>query len=131
MGAATWPVEEWVREALHTTPDPSGAPANTLFVPSSARLEVLQWDQGSKLVCHPGLNCTLHLVRQRFWWLLMVRDTRAYIAACAVCAQGKSSYLALAPELADHPATALVPHSNGLCYRTAALGGTYGNPHHC
>lgn len=35
------------------------------------------------LVCHPGLNCTLHPLRQRFWWPSMVCDARSFIAACA------------------------------------------------
>lgn len=62
VGAATWQVEERVREALRSAPDPGGAPANTLFVPNSARSKVLQWGYASKLACHPGLILTLHFV---------------------------------------------------------------------
>lgn len=34
---------------------------------------ILWWGFGSKLSCHPGLNHTLHLLRQCFWWPSMVR----------------------------------------------------------
>lgn len=76
---------------LRATPDPGGALPNTLFVPDSAHSEVLQWGHSSKLTCHPGLNRTMYLLRQRFWWPSMVRDMRAFVAACPVCACRKSS----------------------------------------
>lgn len=87
---ATWQIEEQVREAQRSIPDPVGAPPNTLFVPEAACCEVLQWKHSSKLACHHGLARTLHLVHQRFWWPSMTRDTRTYIAACPFCARGKS-----------------------------------------
>lgn len=44
------------------------------------------------LACHPGLTRMLHLHRQQFWWPSMTRDTRAFVAACPVCARGNSSH---------------------------------------
>lgn len=76
-----WQVEEKVRKALSSTLDPGGASPNTLFVPESVWSEVLQWGHKSRLTCHPGLHCNLHLLQQCFWWPSMVRDTRAFIAA--------------------------------------------------
>lgn len=87
--AATWQIEEQVREAQRSIPDPVGAPPNTLFVPEAACCKVLQWEHSSKLACHPGLARTLQ-PGQRFWWPSMTPDTRTYIAACPVCARGKS-----------------------------------------
>lgn len=79
-------------EAQCTMSASEGVPPNTLFVADAARSEVLQWGHASKLVCHSCLSCTLHLLQQHFWWPIMNRDTKAYIAACPVCAHGKSSH---------------------------------------
>lgn len=90
VGAATWQVEE--HEALCSASDLGGAPPNTLFLPDSAHSKVLYWGHSSKLACHPGLNRTLHLLRQRLWWSSMIRNARAFVATCPVCSHGKSSH---------------------------------------
>uniref|UniRef100_A0A674MXQ5 Gypsy retrotransposon integrase-like protein 1 n=1 Tax=Takifugu rubripes TaxID=31033 RepID=A0A674MXQ5_TAKRU len=92
LGAASWQVEERVREAQQSAPDPGGCPPNRLFVPVAVRSEVLHWAHSSRLTCHPGVNRSLHFLRQRFWWPSMARDTKDYIAACPVCSRGKASH---------------------------------------
>eukprot|EP00066_Takifugu_rubripes_P011978 XP_011601244.1 PREDICTED: uncharacterized protein LOC105416325 [Takifugu rubripes] len=85
-------VEERVREAQQSAPDPGGCPPNRLFVPVAVRSEVLHWAHSSRLTCHPGINRSLHFLRQRFWWPSMARDTKDYIAACPVYSRGKASH---------------------------------------
>uniref|UniRef100_A0A674MFK3 Gypsy retrotransposon integrase-like protein 1 n=1 Tax=Takifugu rubripes TaxID=31033 RepID=A0A674MFK3_TAKRU len=92
LGAASWQVEERVREAQQSAPDPGGCPPNRLFIPGAVRSEVLHWAHSSRLTCHPGVNRSLHFLRQRFWWPSMARDTKDYIAACPVCSRGKASH---------------------------------------
>uniref|UniRef100_A0A674PMU1 Gypsy retrotransposon integrase-like protein 1 n=1 Tax=Takifugu rubripes TaxID=31033 RepID=A0A674PMU1_TAKRU len=92
LGAASWQVEERVREAQQSAPDPGGCPPNRLFVPVAVRSEVLHWAHSSRLTCHPGVNRSLHFLRQRFWWPSMAQDTKDYIAACPVCSRGKASH---------------------------------------
>lgn len=55
-------------EAQQTQPDPGGGPLSRLFVPDSARSQVLQWTHSDHLSCHPGVNHTLSLVKRHFWW---------------------------------------------------------------
>lgn len=40
---------------------------NWLYVPLGLRLEVLEWEHSSQLVCHPGIEQTYRLLHQRFW----------------------------------------------------------------
>lgn len=47
------------------------------------------------------MNRTLSLLKHHFWWPSADADTRAFVAACEVCAQGKTSHRPLAGLL--HP----------------------------
>uniref|UniRef100_A0A8C5FL38 Gypsy retrotransposon integrase-like protein 1 n=1 Tax=Gadus morhua TaxID=8049 RepID=A0A8C5FL38_GADMO len=77
-----------------------------MFVPPAARTPVLQWGHESRVACHPGFLRCLSLLRQRFWWSSMAADTKDFVAACSVCARGKSSHRAPAGLLRPLP----VPH---------------------
>lgn len=46
----------------------------------------------SHVACHPGFHQTLALSCQCFWWPTMTADTRENVAACSVCAHGKTSH---------------------------------------
>lgn len=91
MAAVSWEIETLVRQAHQTQPDPGNGPPNRLFVPDSVRSQVLQWGHSSRFACHPGVGRTLALLKSHFWWPSMEADTRAFVAACTVCARGKSS----------------------------------------
>lgn len=86
-----WELERVVREALAREPDPGGGPAGRLFVPLSARAQVLQWGHESPLTCHPGTARTLDFLQRRFWWPSIKNDVKVYVEACPVCNQGKST----------------------------------------
>uniref|UniRef100_A0A8P4GJA5 Gypsy retrotransposon integrase-like protein 1 n=1 Tax=Dicentrarchus labrax TaxID=13489 RepID=A0A8P4GJA5_DICLA len=92
VAAVNWRIEALVKQAQRSQPDPGNGPPNRLFVPDSARSQVLQWAHASKISCHPGYQRTLDFLRRKFWWPSMARDTRAFVAACSVCARGKSSH---------------------------------------
>ena len=92
VAAATWEIETCIREAQRSHPDPGNGPPNCLFVPDSARSQVLQWGHSSKLTCHPGFHRTLSFIKRRFWWPSMTCDTRAFVSACSVCARSKASH---------------------------------------
>lgn len=95
---ASWQLEERVQEAQQSVPDPGVVPPNRLFVPEVVRSDGLHWAHASRLTCHSGIIRTLQFLWQRFWWTSITRDTRDYIAACPVCARGKSSHQ---PPLSD------------------------------
>lgn len=86
----SWEIESAVREAQQAQPDPGNELPNCLFVPDT--VQVLQWVHASRFACHPGGKRTLSLLRRHFWWPSMEADTRDYVAACSVCARGKSSH---------------------------------------
>ncbi|XP_077389003.1 uncharacterized protein LOC144026289 [Festucalex cinctus] len=92
VGAVQWEVEKQVIEAQEGIAVPEECPAEKLFVPEPVRAEVLQWGHTSRVACHPGINRTLALVGQRFWWADMKKDVTEFVKACTACACGKSSH---------------------------------------
>ncbi len=91
VSTLTWEVESKVKAALEGVMPPPGCPPNRLFVPEGLRSDVIQWGHCSNVACHPGVNRTSFLVKQRFWWPRMARDIHSFVLACSVCATGKTS----------------------------------------
>lgn len=92
VASITWEIESAVREAQRDQPDPGTGPPNRLFVPDSVRSQVLQWGHTSKFACHPGISRTASLLKQHFWWPTLDADVKEYVAACTICARGKTSH---------------------------------------
>ncbi|KAJ8356966.1 hypothetical protein SKAU_G00197600 [Synaphobranchus kaupii] len=92
VAAVSWRIEEIVRSAQTSHPDPRNNPNPSLFVPDSVRSQVLEWVHASCLACHPGVARTTTLVRRSFWWPTLKEDTRAFVLACSVCARSKASH---------------------------------------
>lgn len=92
VAAVTWEIESIIRDAQQAQPDPGNGPPNRLFVPDSARSQVLQWGHTSRFACHPGTARTLSLLKRYFWWPSMDADTRAFVPACTVCARAKATH---------------------------------------
>ncbi len=116
VSTLTWEVESRVRTALEGVTPPPGGPPNRLFVPEGLRSDVIQWGHCSNVACHPGVNRTRFLVKQRFWWPLMAHDIRSFVLACSVCATGKTP-------TAVCPFETLVPHCTRFYYRPPTLPG--------
>lgn len=76
VAAVSWGIESIVKEAQQTQPDPGNGPPNRLFVPDSARSQVLQWVHTSRFAHHPGINRSLSLLKRHFWWPTMEADTK-------------------------------------------------------
>uniref|UniRef100_A0A3P9MMP6 Gypsy retrotransposon integrase-like protein 1 n=1 Tax=Oryzias latipes TaxID=8090 RepID=A0A3P9MMP6_ORYLA len=93
VGNLTWDIETRVLQAQDEEPDHPPPPANTLYVPSSLRSDVLVWGHTSRVSCHGGVQRTLSLIKRRFFWPTLERDVREFIAACDICARSKSSNL--------------------------------------
>ncbi|XP_056094883.1 uncharacterized protein LOC130073475 [Rhinichthys klamathensis goyatoka] len=79
VSTLTWEVESKVKSALEGVTPPPGCPPNRLFVPEGLRSDVIQWGHCSNVACHPGVNRTSFLVKQRFWWPRMARDELVFI----------------------------------------------------
>ncbi|KAG1957249.1 retrotransposable element [Pimephales promelas] len=91
ISTLVWEVESKVKTALEGVVPPPACPPNRLFVPEDLRSDVIQWGHCSNVACHPGVNRTIFLVKQRFWWPRMARDIHSFVLACSVCATGKTS----------------------------------------
>ncbi len=91
ISTLTWEVESKVKTALEGVTPPPGCPPSRLFVPEGLRSDVIRWGHCSNVACHPGVNRTSCLVKQRFWWPLMARDIHDFVLACSVCATSKTS----------------------------------------
>ncbi len=74
VSTLTWEVESKVRTALEGVTPPPGCPPGRLFVPERLRSDVIRWGHCSNVACHPGVNRTGFLVKQRFWWRSMARN---------------------------------------------------------
>ncbi|KAL2080706.1 hypothetical protein ACEWY4_024499 [Coilia grayii] len=91
VGAALLDIESVVRKAQTSAATPSLCPVSCLFVPVSARSQVLQWGHSSRLSCHPGTRRTASFIRRRFWWPSLGKDVHKFVSSCPVCAQNKTS----------------------------------------
>ncbi|KAL2077728.1 hypothetical protein ACEWY4_027232 [Coilia grayii] len=91
VGAALLDIESVVRKAQTSAATPSLCPVSCLFVPVSARSQVLQWGHSSRLSCHPGTRRTASFIRRRFWWPSLGKDVHEFVSSCPVCAQNKTS----------------------------------------
>ncbi|KAK3508339.1 hypothetical protein QTP70_022084 [Hemibagrus guttatus] len=84
----------WSEETL---PEPS-ASTNTLpgclqglqYIPRARRTPLIHSTHTSLGTGHPGVNETLSLLKQRFWWPNMTSDIRRYVQGCRECAMSKS-----------------------------------------
>uniref|UniRef100_A0A8C7WS22 Gypsy retrotransposon integrase-like protein 1 n=1 Tax=Oryzias sinensis TaxID=183150 RepID=A0A8C7WS22_9TELE len=94
LAGLSWEIESAIHQALATDPDPGHGPADRQYVPASVRSQVLTWVHGSRFSCHPGFRRTLFQVKRRFWWPSMTADTKAFVAACTICATSKSTHQA-------------------------------------
>uniref|UniRef100_A0AAQ4PQG4 Gypsy retrotransposon integrase-like protein 1 n=1 Tax=Gasterosteus aculeatus aculeatus TaxID=481459 RepID=A0AAQ4PQG4_GASAC len=86
-----WDIMGQIQQALPGDPVPPGCPGDRTYVPSAVRAQLLHWVHSSPSSGHPGVQRTLSLTREQFWWPSLVRDVTNYVTACAVCAQTRSS----------------------------------------
>ena len=91
VGAVTWEIENRVKDANERIQVPDGVPPNRLFVPPDLRSQVIHWAHSSLLTCHPGIQRTIFVIRQRFWWPSIRREVTEYVSACPVCSRNKTS----------------------------------------
>lgn len=85
VSMVTWEMELKVHSALQGVMPSSNCPPSHLFVPESLRFDIIQWGHCSKVACHPGVRCTLFIVKQSFWWQSMTRDTQDFVLVYSVC----------------------------------------------
>lgn len=118
-GADEWSINQVDKDEQGNQQTPEGCPANQRFVPSHIRTEVLPSGHNSRVACHAGVNRTLFLLQEHFWWPSMATDTRQYTSACT---RNRPPLIDLLPAYCIFFwFLSLVPNSYGFYYRTSAL----------
>ncbi|KAK3506479.1 hypothetical protein QTP70_001562 [Hemibagrus guttatus] len=85
----TWS-EETLPESSASTNTPPGCPQGLQYIPWTCRIPLIHSSHTSLGTGHPGVNETLSLLKQHFWWLNMTSDIRRYVQGCRECAISKS-----------------------------------------
>ncbi|XP_067230540.1 rhomboid-related protein 3 isoform X1 [Chanodichthys erythropterus] len=85
---------EWSEETLPSSNassrTPPGCPQGLRYITRTRRTPLLHSVHSSLGTGHPGVNETLSLLKQRFWWPNMASDVRRYVQGCRECAISKS-----------------------------------------
>ncbi|KAI2661335.1 Transposon Tf2-6 polyprotein [Labeo rohita] len=85
VAPVNWDIMTEISEAQAQDPPPPDCPANLTFVPPDLRSRVLAEVHSVPSSGHPGIESTLHLLSNRFWWPTIRIDTINFIKACTSC----------------------------------------------
>ncbi|KAI2646332.1 Transposon Tf2-9 polyprotein [Labeo rohita] len=90
LAPVSWDIMDEIHRRHEQDPPPPQCPPNKHYVPQELRHQVLQWVHTSLSTGHPGISCTLQLVKNSFWWPSITKDTTSFVKSCQVCAQSKT-----------------------------------------
>ncbi|KAL0150331.1 hypothetical protein M9458_054333 [Cirrhinus mrigala] len=85
LAPVMWDLMTEITEAQLLDPTPAECPPNHTYVPLSLRPRVLSQVHTTPSSGHPGIEASLHLLRNRFWWPTLRQDTIKFVQSCAVC----------------------------------------------
>ncbi|KAL0156950.1 hypothetical protein M9458_048196, partial [Cirrhinus mrigala] len=85
IAPVTWDIMTEISEAQVRDPTPAECPPNLVYVPLTLRPRVLAKVHNTPSSGHPGIEATLQLLGNRFWWPGQCADTIQFISRCAIC----------------------------------------------
>ncbi|KAL0147003.1 hypothetical protein M9458_057527, partial [Cirrhinus mrigala] len=85
VAPVTWDIMTEISEAQTLDPTPANCPHNLTYVPLNLRPRVLAEVHSAPSSGHPGIEATLHLLNNRFWWPTLRPDTINFIKNCSIC----------------------------------------------
>ncbi|KAK3569151.1 hypothetical protein QTP86_025434 [Hemibagrus guttatus] len=85
----TWS-QETLPPANASTNTPPGCPPGSQYITQARRTSLIHTAHTSLGTAHPGINETLSLLRDCFWWPSMAADVRRYVQGCEECAMAKT-----------------------------------------
>ncbi|KAL0180319.1 hypothetical protein M9458_025761, partial [Cirrhinus mrigala] len=85
-----WDLMTEITEAQTQDPPPADCPGDRTYVPAALRQRVLSEVHSVPSSGHPGIEATLHLLRNRFWWATLRADTITFIKQCIICNTSKA-----------------------------------------
>ncbi|KAI2663045.1 Transposon Tf2-6 polyprotein [Labeo rohita] len=86
-----WDIMTEVTEAHTRDPPPTDCPDNRTYVPAELRPRVLSMVHSTPSSGHPGIEATIDLLLNRFWWPSLRSDTATFVKNCVVCSTTKAS----------------------------------------
>ncbi|KAI2667413.1 Transposon Tf2-6 polyprotein [Labeo rohita] len=89
VAPVSWDIMTEISKAQTQDPPPADCPDNLVYVPLSLRPRVLAEVHTAPSSGHPGIEATLHLLSNRFWWPNQRTDTIKFIRNCTVCSMTK------------------------------------------
>ncbi|KAI2643054.1 Transposon Tf2-9 polyprotein [Labeo rohita] len=98
-----WDIMTKISEALTQDPAPANCPDHLTYVPPNLRPQVLSLTHSSPSSGHPGIEATLDLLSNRFWWPSIRHDTIVFVKNCSICNMAKSPRQLLAGLLQPLP----------------------------
>ncbi|KAI2665814.1 Transposon Tf2-9 polyprotein [Labeo rohita] len=85
VAPVSWDIMTEISEAQTQDPTPVDCPSHLVYVPLTLRTLVLAEVHATPSSGHPGIEATLHLLRNRFWWPNQCTDIIEFIRKCSVC----------------------------------------------
>ncbi|KAI2665823.1 Transposon Tf2-9 polyprotein [Labeo rohita] len=89
IAPVTWDIMTEISEAQVQDPIPAECPPNLVYVPLALRPRVLAKVHNTPSSGHPGIEATLQLLGNRFWWPGQRADTIQFVSRCTVCNMSK------------------------------------------
>ncbi|KAK3542610.1 hypothetical protein QTP86_031312, partial [Hemibagrus guttatus] len=85
----TWS-QETLPPANASTNTPLGCPPGSQYITQARCTSLIHTAHTSLGTGHPGINETLSLLKDRFWWPSMAADVRRYMQGCEECTMAKT-----------------------------------------
>ncbi|KAL0159750.1 hypothetical protein M9458_043475, partial [Cirrhinus mrigala] len=85
VAPVAWDIMTEIAEAQILDPTPADCPDHLTYVPPNLRTQVLSEVHSTPSSGHPGIEATLHLLSNRFWWPSQRSDTITFIKNCPIC----------------------------------------------
>ncbi|KAI2646312.1 Transposon Tf2-6 polyprotein [Labeo rohita] len=95
LAPVAWDIMTEITEGHAQDPPPTNCPGNLTYVPAHLRSRVLSEVHSSPSSGHPGIEATIELLLNRFWWQSLRSDTITSLrtAQCATLPRLLVSYL--------------------------------------
>ncbi|KAL0155832.1 hypothetical protein M9458_050095, partial [Cirrhinus mrigala] len=90
VAPVAWDIMTEISEALTQDPTPANCPDRLTYVPLALRSRVLSLTHSTPSSGHPGIEATLNLLSNRFWWPSIRPDTITFIRNCSICNMAKT-----------------------------------------
>lgn len=80
-----WDISTEINLSKTQTPPPPECPPELVYVPEQHRDKLLHHVHDIPSSCHQGITTTLQLVRNKYWWPSISKDTAHFMSLCVTC----------------------------------------------